>query len=268
MRVVIVTMDTHLASATERAARILRREMPGLSLVLHAATEFGDSPEKLAACRRDIAAGDIVICAMLFMEDHFRAILADLQARRDGCDTLVCMLSAAEVTTLTRIGAFRMDNPSKGGAMALLKRLKGSDKPRTASTGAHQMRMLKRLPKILRFIPGTAQDVRAYFLALQYWLAGSDENVVNMVRMLWTATPTARAGPCAAASGPPPRCCTRRSESTIRACPAGCRRTRRRFPPEARAGPSACCACAPTCSPATAPITTASSRRSRRGACG
>ena len=184
MRVVIVTMDTHLASATERAARILRREMPGLSLVLHAATEFGDSPEKLAACRRDIAAGDIVICAMLFMEDHFRAILADLQARRDGCDTLVCMLSAAEVTTLTRIGAFRMDNPSKGGAMALLKRLKGSDKPRTASTGAHQMRMLKRLPKILRFIPGTAQDVRAYFLALQYWLAGSDENVVNMVRML------------------------------------------------------------------------------------
>ena len=44
--------------------------------------------------------------------------------------------------------------------------------------------MLKRLPKILRFIPGTAQDVRAYFITLQYWLAGSDDNVANMIRML------------------------------------------------------------------------------------
>jgi magnesium chelatase subunit H len=46
------------------------------------------------------------------------------------------------------------------------------------------MRMLKRLPKLMRFIPGTAQDVRAYFLSLQYWLAGSEENLANMVRML------------------------------------------------------------------------------------
>ena len=46
------------------------------------------------------------------------------------------------------------------------------------------MKMLRRLPKLLRFIPGTAQDVRAYFLTLQYWLAGSDENIANMVRLL------------------------------------------------------------------------------------
>ena len=46
------------------------------------------------------------------------------------------------------------------------------------------MKMLRKLPKLLRFIPGTAQDVRAYFLTLQYWLAGSEENLANMVRML------------------------------------------------------------------------------------
>src|SRR4051794_22841878 len=44
--------------------------------------------------------------------------------------------------------------------------------------------MLRRLPRILRFIPGAAQDLRAYFLTLQYWLAGSDENVANLVRFL------------------------------------------------------------------------------------
>jgi hypothetical protein len=46
------------------------------------------------------------------------------------------------------------------------------------------MKMLRRLPKILRFIPGTAQDVRAYFLTLQYWLAGSEAEHRHMVHFL------------------------------------------------------------------------------------
>lgn len=181
--IVIVTMDTHLASATERAYRRLLRDFPGLSLRLHAATEWGDDPAALARCRADIAKADIIISAMLFMEDHYREILTDLKARRDNCDALVSILSASEVMTLTRIGRFTMDG-QQGGLMAMLKRLRGNGKDRNASAGARQMKMLKRLPKILRFIPGTAQDVRAYFLTLQYWLAGSDDNVANMIRML------------------------------------------------------------------------------------
>ena len=46
------------------------------------------------------------------------------------------------------------------------------------------MAMLRRLPRVLKFIPGTAQDVRAYFLTMQYWLACSDDNLDNMVRQL------------------------------------------------------------------------------------
>lgn len=183
MRVVIVTMDTHLASATDRAREKLVNEIPGLSIKLHAASEWAGDPDALARVRIDIATGDIIICAMLFMEDHFRDILDDLKARRANCDVMACILSAAEVTKLTRIGRFSMDSP-QGGMLGFLKRLRGNGKDRSASAGAHQMRMLKRIPQILRFIPGTAQDVRAYFLALQYWLAGSDENVANMIRML------------------------------------------------------------------------------------
>jgi magnesium chelatase subunit H len=40
------------------------------------------------------------------------------------------------------------------------------------------------LPKILRFVPGKAQDLRAWFLTMQYWLGGSDDNVEQMVRYL------------------------------------------------------------------------------------
>ena len=48
LRLVIVTMDTHLASATERARQVLARERPGLSIHLHAASEYAGSDTALA----------------------------------------------------------------------------------------------------------------------------------------------------------------------------------------------------------------------------
>ena len=182
VRVVIVTLDTHLASAAERARETLRGLIPGLNLQVHAASEWDHDPESLSRCRADIETGDIVIASMLFLEDHFRAVLPWLAARRDKCDAMVCCMSAGDVIKLTRLGRFSMSG-SSGGAIGLLKRLRGGKK-HGASSGAQQMKMLRRIPQILRFIPGPAQDVRAYFLTLQYWLAGSEENVVNMVRFL------------------------------------------------------------------------------------
>jgi len=189
IRVVIVTLDSHLASAAARAQHALGKDLPGLVLSLHAAAEWGDDPAALERCRADIAAGDIVIATMLFMEEHIQAVLPALQARRDACDAMIACMSAGEVMRLTRIGRFSMDG-TQNGALTLLKKLRGTRHetgPGTTANGGageRQIRMLRRLPKILRFIPGTAQDVRAYFLTLQYWLAGSDENVANLVRYL------------------------------------------------------------------------------------
>ena len=182
VRVVIVTLDSHIASAVERAYKLLRKELPGLSLSLHAAAEWSDDTAALDHCREDIAEADIVFVSMLFMEDHIKPVLPDLMARRDQCDAMICCMSAGEVIKLTRLGRFSMDG-QQSGPLALLKRLRGG-KERGGNAGAQQMKMLRRLPQILRFIPGTAQDVRAYFLCLQYWLAGSDDNIVNMVRFL------------------------------------------------------------------------------------
>ena len=115
----MVTMDSHLASATERANRALAKSIPGLKLSVHAAAEWGDDPTALERCQADIAQGDIVIAAMLFLEDHFLPILPALQARREHCDAMVCAMSAAAVTKLTRMGKFDMSAPATG-AMAFL----------------------------------------------------------------------------------------------------------------------------------------------------
>ncbi len=186
VRVVIVTLDNHLSSSVARAEVALRADLPELTLRLHAVSGWDADPAARTRCLDDIASADIIIATMLFMDDHIQAVLPALAARRDHCDAIVCCMSAGEIIKLTRLGQFRMDKP-ESGVVALLKRLRGSaskpgaDRP---ASGAKQMEMLKRLPKILRFIPGTAQDVRAYFLTLQYWLAGSDQNVENLVRFL------------------------------------------------------------------------------------
>jgi len=180
MRVVIVTLDNHLSGAVERAERHLAAD--GIGISFHAAADWDSNPDRLEACKADIARGDIIIATMLFLEEHIRAILPALQARREQCDAMIGLMSGSDVIRLTRLGGYRMDAPAKG-PLALLKKLRRSSKA-GADSGAGQMRMLRRLPKLLRFIPGTAQDVRAYFLTLQYWLAGSDDNVVEMVRAL------------------------------------------------------------------------------------
>ncbi|MDP4025420.1 magnesium chelatase subunit H [Methylobacterium sp. NEAU 140] len=181
LRVVVVTLDNHLASAVERARLRLRAEMPGLQLGFHAAAEWETDPAALDACRADIARADIVLSAMLFMDEHVRAILPALQARRPHCDAMVGCLSAAEVVRTTKLNRFDMSG-TKRSALDFLKRLRG--KPGAEGNAARQMALVRKLPKILRFIPGSAQDVRAYFLTLQYWLAGSDENVAALVRFL------------------------------------------------------------------------------------
>jgi magnesium chelatase subunit H len=182
VKFVIVTMDTHVASATDRARIALAKEIPGLQLNVHAASEFSSDPDKLQSCLDDIAEADIVVAVMLFLEEHFKPLLPALMARRDQCDAMVCAMSAGEVTKLTKMGKFDMSAPASG-LMALLKKLRGAKQP-NESAGASQMTMLRRIPKLLRFIPGTAQDVRVYFLTLQYWLAGSEENMENLVRSL------------------------------------------------------------------------------------
>ena len=181
-RVVILTLDAHAAGACARVAERMGADFPGLRLRVHAAAEWGENADALAAARADIARGDLILVSLLFLEDHIRAILPDLQARRDACDAMIGIIADAQIVRLTRMGTLDMTAPETG-MRKLMKRLRGSDKP-SAESGEKKMRMLRRLPRILKFIPGKAQDLRAWFLVMQYWLGTSDDNIEAMLRFL------------------------------------------------------------------------------------
>lgn len=183
VRVVVVTLDNHLRTLVQRASDALSAENPGIRVDMHAATDWAEKPGALEACHRDIAKGDIILVSMMFIDEHIQAVLPALMARRDHCDAMIGIMSAGEVVKMTKLGNFSMDGSDKG-PLAMLKRLRGNKTKSGASSGAGQMAMLRRLPKLLKYIPGPAQDLRHYFLTMQYWLSGSQENVVSMVRNL------------------------------------------------------------------------------------
>ncbi|MEO0391273.1 MAG: magnesium chelatase subunit H [Pseudomonadota bacterium] len=199
-RVVILTLDSHAAGPANRAMEVLAADYPGLDLQIHAAAEWGETPGAFEAAEDAVRHGDIIISNLLFLEEHVARILPALRARRDHCDAMVGIIADAEIVKLTRMGTLdMMAPPSTMGK--LMKRLRGSSKPSTES-GAKKMAMLRRLPKILKYLPGKAQDLRAWFLVMQYWLGGSDDNVRAMVQFLlnryatdtaWAAAPEAAA---------------------------------------------------------------------------
>lgn len=197
-RVVIVTLDAHAAGPAARVTTRLAADYPGLEVSVIAAAEWAEAPEALDAAKVQIETADIVIANLLFLEEHVQAVLPSLERARATADAFVGMVADPAVVKLTRMGDLDMSKPASG-AMALLKKLRGTAKP-SAASGQKQMKMLRRLPKILKYIPGKAQDLRAWFLCMQYWLGGSDDNVEGLVRFLisryadrtdWRGTKTA-----------------------------------------------------------------------------
>lgn len=181
-RVVIITLDSHAAGPGRRAMDVLATDYPGLDLQIHAAAEWGETPGAFEAAEEAVRNGDIIIANLLFLEEHVARILPALRARRDHCDAMIGVVADAEVVKLTRMGTLDMTAPPSTMGK-LMKRLRGSSKPSTES-GAKKMAMLRRLPKILKYLPGKAQDLRAWFLVMQYWLGGSDDNVRAMIQFL------------------------------------------------------------------------------------
>ena len=181
-RVVIVTLDAHAAGPASRITAKLDRDFPGISVSVHAAAEWSENPSALTRAKLAVADADIIIANLLFIEEHITAILPDLEEARDRVDAFVGVIADPKIVRLTRMGDLDMSKPASG-VMAMLKKLKPS-KGSSSESGEKQMTMLRRLPKILRFIPGKAQDLRAWFLSMQYWLGGSDDNIEQMMRFL------------------------------------------------------------------------------------
>lgn len=197
LRFVLVTLDAHLAGTLDLVRAQLAADLPELQLTVHVAADWLIDPATAEACRADIARADFLLLTQLFQEDQVGAILDAVRTRRESCDMVAALLCAPELSAMTRMGRFAPSasrDASPWSPLALLRKLRG-ERSDGQSSGERQMAMLKRVPQLLKFVPGPAQDLRTYLLAMQYWLSGTDTNIASMIRMFvnrYAAGPRAR----------------------------------------------------------------------------
>ena len=187
LKFVIITLDSHLAGAVAEATALVAPQLPTLDLRVHVASDWPENPALLQRCLADIATGDIIAVTQCFQDEQVTAIRDALLARRDHCDSILVAVSAAELVRCTKMGRFDMGGavektPKPWSPLGILKKLRGG-RSDGKSSGERQMTALKAMPKLLKFIPGPAQDVRVYLLSIQYWLAGTAENIANLIRL-------------------------------------------------------------------------------------
>ena len=187
LKFVIITLDSHLAGAVAEATAMVAPQLPTLDLRVHVASDWPGNPALLQRCLADIATGDIIAVTQCFQDEQVSAIRDALLARRDHCDAMLVAVSAAELVRCTKLGKFDMGGatektPKPWSPLGILKKLRGN-RMDGKSSGERQMTALKAMPALLKFIPGPAQDVRVYLLSMQYWLAGTSENIANLIRL-------------------------------------------------------------------------------------
>ena len=187
LKFVIITLDAHLAGAVAEATAMVASQLPSLDLRVHVASDWPENPALLQRCLADIATGDIIAVTQCFQDEQVTAIRDALLARRDQCDSMLVAVSAAELVRCTKMGKFDMGGavektPKPWSPLGILKKLRGG-RGDGKSSGERQMTALKAMPKLLKFIPGPAQDVRVYLLSIQYWLAGTAGNIANLIRL-------------------------------------------------------------------------------------
>ena len=181
--IAIITLDSHAAGPVARASLNLAKDFPGLNVTVHAAAEWAETPETLEETKRAIADADMIVANLRFLEEHINPIIDDLRAVRDKVDGIAGVIADAEIIKLTKLGKLDMSKPASR-MMKILKSLKPKSEESEVEKGEKRMQQLRRLPKLLKMVPGKAQDLRSWFLVMQYWLGGSDDNIESMVRYL------------------------------------------------------------------------------------
>ena len=103
---------------------------------------------------------------------------------RDRLDAVLIFPSMPEVMRLNKVGTFTMANlgQSKSVIGEFMKKKKKED---GSSFEEGMLKLLRTLPKVLKFLPSDkAKDARSFMMSFQYWLGGSPDNLESMLLML------------------------------------------------------------------------------------
>ncbi|VAH27180.1 unnamed protein product [Triticum turgidum subsp. durum] len=144
--------------------------------------ELRDADTYAAFCD-DVAAANVFIGSLIFVEELALKVRDAVAAHRDRMDAVLVFPSMPEVMRLNKLGSFSMAQlgQSKSPFFQLFKR----NKKDSSGFADSMLKLVRTLPKVLKYLPSDkAQDARLYILSLQFWLGGSPDNLQNFLKMI------------------------------------------------------------------------------------
>ncbi|MCP9914875.1 magnesium chelatase subunit H [Cyanobium sp. ATX 6F1] len=185
MRVVYVVLEPQYQNALTVAATSLNEQNNALAVDLcgYLIEELRD-PQNYAAFCADLAAADVFIASLIFIEDLAQKVVEAVAPHRDRLKALVVFPSMPEVMRLNKLGTFSMAQlgQSKSAIASFMKKRKEAG---GAGFQDAMLKLLNTLPTVLKYLPvEKAQDARSFMLSFQYWLGGTPDNLRNFLLML------------------------------------------------------------------------------------
>jgi magnesium chelatase subunit H len=185
MKAVYVVLEPQYQNALTTAATSLNEHNPALGVELcgYLIEELRD-PENYAAFCADVAAADVFIASLIFIEDLAQKVVEAVAPHRDRLKAVVVFPSMPEVMRLNKLGTFSMAQlgQSKSAIASFMKKRKEAN---GAGFQDAMLKLLNTLPTVLKYLPvEKAQDARSFMLSFQYWLGGTPDNLRNLLLML------------------------------------------------------------------------------------
>jgi magnesium chelatase subunit H len=181
MRFIFLTMEVTNNAALRQAVQVLNNQYQlGLELKLHNVSllRSSDDWDKL---KEDIRIADFIFGSMLFSEEVVRPLEDCLHEA--SCP--ICIITSnPTLIKQTRLGRFVLNQSESEESSNPFKKLMGRLKPKHGhGESQRQLGIVRNLTKVLKMIPGKAKDIYSFIAAHQYWLNGSDENIVRMLSL-------------------------------------------------------------------------------------
>eukprot|EP00601_Ochromonadales_sp_CCMP2298_P004682 CAMPEP_0173190968 /NCGR_PEP_ID=MMETSP1141-20130122/12633_1 /TAXON_ID=483371 /ORGANISM="non described non described, Strain CCMP2298" /LENGTH=1368 /DNA_ID=CAMNT_0014115123 /DNA_START=129 /DNA_END=4235 /DNA_ORIENTATION=+ len=184
-KVVYVVLESQYQSSLTKACNAINEGEQGVAVeAVGYLLEELRSPAVLEQFKADVADANIFIGSLIFVQELADKVVDVLAPNRDRLDAVLIFPSMPEVMRLNKVGSFSMQNlgQSKSVIGDFMKKKKKED---GSSFEEGMLKLLRTLPKVLKFLPSDkAKDARSFMMSFQYWLGGSPQNLESMLLML------------------------------------------------------------------------------------
>jgi len=176
-KVVYVVLESQYQSSLTAACKRINAGQPDVAIECsgYILEELRDDAN-YAQFQKDVADANIFIGSLIFVQELADKVVAAVEPQRERLDAVVVFPSMPDVMKLNKIGSFTM--ATMGQSKSVMSDFMKKNKPKGASFQDSMLKLVRTLPKVLKYLPGDkAKDARSFMMSLQYWLGGSPENI-------------------------------------------------------------------------------------------